>query len=103
MSNDEKIILVVGAVLLVAVVVFRSRPLSAPTLEIQNGVPANQIIGMSLVPGQAGIGRGPRYLTYNLPWLFSQPVQMILPTVNFGGVASASGLVMPNPDKPEET
>lgn len=77
MSKDERIILAVGFVGLVAILLYHFTDLKSNAVTAENDVAAPDL----LVPsGQAN------YMTYNQPFLFSPPVANILP-------ATASGIL----------
>lgn len=79
MGRDEKLMLVLGAVALAAVIIWRSKPDNTP-------VPTDSVAqtGMSLTPDTANMTEGPAYLMSNRPYAFLPPINMYLPTVTAG-------------------
>ena len=82
MSKDEKIILVITALLIMAVIVWR-KPI-ANVIMGEPMEPAIDLVGMSQTPSNSNLTKGPSYLMYNQPWAFSPPVNNFLPAIASG-------------------
>lgn len=77
MNRDEKVIMVLVAVALAAVIIWRGKP--------DNAMPdAVAETGLSLTPETADMTSGPSYLQSNRAYAFLPPVNMFLPTVTAG-------------------
>lgn len=109
MTNDERVLLVIVGILLVAVIVFQRRPEDgSPGLN----PPASSVVGLSLTPRNSDVIVGPSYIMANMPYMFGPPIQNILPSASSGllgsiidSVASrmpGMGPAIQRPDKPEE-
>lgn len=81
MQTDEKILLVVAAVALVAVIIFQRKP-DAPPVDRPVSTPAD--LGMSFTPATADVVNGPAYLVANAPYQFMPPIDNWLPTITAG-------------------
>ncbi len=91
MEKQEKILLGLLAVALVALVIFRVRPDLAPD------VTPNMA---STTPARAGaVSQGPEYLTYNQPYAFGPPVYNALPQITAGQAGQSAGMT-PSPVAP---
>lgn len=83
MSKTEKIIALLVGLAVLAFIIFERRPLASLVAEPEPTDDWNKdAIGVSNMLG--GSARGNAFLTYNLPWRFAPPVQM-LPTVTKSG------------------
>lgn len=89
MKFDEKILWAVGALVLVALVIFHRPPKPGEAPESASPVAD---VGESFTPYNTNMTKGPAYLTYNQPWAFHPPIGNILPTM-----ANGEGSVKPSP------
>lgn len=81
MSKDEKIILVVTALLIMVVIIWR-KPIVAAI--VGETIPAADMVGVSQTPENTSLVKGPSYLMYNQPWAFAPPVGNFLPSITAG-------------------
>lgn len=81
MSKDEKIILVITALLIMAVIIWRKPIVEAIVGET---IPPVDLVGLSQTPNNSTLTKGPSYLMYNQPWAFAPPVGNFLPSITAG-------------------
>lgn len=74
MTRNEKILIAVMVIALIGVFMFRVK------------APENK--SLTANPNDVPTPNGPAYLTYNLPWGFSSPVQNVLPNRAAGQIGS---------------
>lgn len=85
MTKDEKIILVVVALLIMAVIIWR-KPIVAAITGDDEPMPQVDEIGVSQTPNKRDMKNVRAYLSYNLPYAFSPPVGNFLPSQTAGQV-----------------
>jgi hypothetical protein len=82
MTKEEKILLGLALVGLVAIVIFQ-RPQLTTVPALANSDPVSEI-GLSMTPANDSVVQGRQYLTYNAPFFFAPPVSNFLPSITAG-------------------